>query len=114
MGLAIDNVKLVAFNNSTTDGNDMLYGGNGNDTLTGGAGNNQFIFHAADSFNTTITDFTFGFDKIAIQGVNYNQLSISNAGNGTNISFNCGGHNDIIHLNNVSASALHSNDFIFS
>ena len=114
VGLAIDNVKLVAFNNSTTDGNDMLYGGNGNDTLTGGAGNNQFIFHAADSFNTTITDFTFGFDKIAIQGVNYNQLSISNAGNGTNISFNYGGHNDIIHLNNVSASALHSNDFIFS
>ena len=51
------------------DGNDTLTGGDGADTLTGGSGNgekNVFNYNATSEFGDTITDFTVGNNKDAI------------------------------------------------
>jgi Ca2+-binding RTX toxin-like protein len=116
VGLAVDNVKVMALNNpqQVAGGNDTLVSGGGNDTLTGGGGNDVFKFNAADSFNALITDFTDGADKIALQGVLFNQLNITNFNGGTNISFTVGGHTDVLHLEHINASSISNSDFIFS
>ena len=116
VGLAIDNVKLMAVNTSqpVAGGNDTLYGGNGGDIMTGGGGRDVFQFNAADTFNSLVTDFTHGTDKIALIGVNYSQLTIANENGTAAIYFNVNGHAEAIHLEHVNASSLNAGDFIFS
>lgn len=56
------------------DGSDSIAGGRGRDILTGGAGADRFVFNALDSFTgpaaDVITDFSSGYDKIDLRGLN--------------------------------------------
>lgn len=71
-------------------GNDTLYGGTGNDYLSGGAGNDTYIFNKGDGTDT-ISDgegvntiyFGSGFDVDALTAyrTNWNDLTITFAGN---------------------------------
>ena len=94
-------------------GNDRLIGGNGNDTLTGGSGNDTFVF--GPSFGTdTVTDFG-GNDHIEFDGgvfANFAavQAAMTQVGADTVITL-AAGHT--ITLQNVTASNLHANDFLF-
>lgn len=79
---------------------DIIEGGAGNDILTGRGGNDVFVF-GTDSFGytfegqafdytDTITDFTQGKDKLAIEGISFGQGAKNNDGsysfdNGTNV-----------------------------
>jgi Ca2+-binding RTX toxin-like protein len=57
--------------------NDILTGGLGNDTLTGGAGADQFNFNTAPNASSnldTLTDFTPGSDKLALDDLIYTSL----------------------------------------
>ena len=95
-------------------GNDTLYGGNGGDIMTGGGGHDVFQFNATDTFNSLITDFTHGTDKIELIGVTYSQLTIANENGTAAIYFNVNNHAEAIHLEHVNATTLGSGDFIFS
>ena len=57
-------------------GNDTISGGLGNDTLTGGDGNDTFVFNGKlGSTNIdTITDFSAGIDKIALDDAIFTKL----------------------------------------
>ena len=57
-------------------GNDTINGGLGNDTLTGGDGNDTFVFNTKLGATNidTITDFTSGADKIAIDDAIFTKL----------------------------------------
>jgi Ca2+-binding RTX toxin-like protein len=62
-------------------GDDRLEGGKGNDTLTGGSERDTFFFYLSDLANGSkdiITDMDFGpgGDKIVIQGVTANDITI--------------------------------------
>lgn len=60
------------------DGNDMLVGGAGRDTQYGGAGNDIFDFNdivdsrPGSGTRDTIADFTVGYDKIDLAGIDAN------------------------------------------
>ena len=116
VGLAIDNVKVMAVTTPQpiAGGNDTLYGGNGGDIMTGGGGHDVFQFNATDTFNSLITDFTHGTDKIELIGVTYSQLTIANENGTAAIYFNVNNHAEAIHLEHVNATTLGSGDFIFS
>ncbi|MCX7084823.1 MAG: cadherin-like domain-containing protein [Methylococcales bacterium] len=58
------------------DGNDILNGGGGNDKLTGGSGNDSFVLSSLSK--VTITDFKVGEDKIQLDHLTFNKLSIGN------------------------------------
>ncbi|MFJ3484233.1 retention module-containing protein [Pseudomonas sp. NPDC090202] len=45
-------------------GDDILIGGPGNNTLTGGEGHDTFLYQAGNTGHDTITDFSFGIDKL--------------------------------------------------
>jgi Ca2+-binding RTX toxin-like protein len=66
------NDVLIAFG-----GNDTLAGGAGNDYLDGGAGNDNYIFDAALGATNvdTVTGFTAGSDKIALDDAIFTQLT---------------------------------------
>jgi hypothetical protein len=49
------------------DGTDNIYGGAGSDRMTGGAGLDTFVLTPGGGFDT-ITDFTSGADRIAVNG----------------------------------------------
>jgi Ca2+-binding RTX toxin-like protein len=95
------------------DGNDRIVGGTGNDTMTGGSGKDIFVF--GPSFGTdTVTDFG-GSDQIEFDdGVFANfaavQAAMTQVGADTVITL-AAGHT--ITLQNVTASSLHANDFLF-
>jgi len=80
-GNTLDNVLLgnSAANTLSGDaGNDVLNGCLGNDTLTGGAGNDTFLFDTALNATTnkdSLTDFTSGQDKIALDKDIFTALS---------------------------------------
>ena len=110
--------------NDTIDGgagNDLIIGGGGNDRLTGGLGTNMLTGGTgSDVFafgvnwgNDTITDFAHKQDKIEFHGVdgltNFSQLSITQAGADTHISF--AGH-DIV-VAGILASTMSASDFHF-
>ena len=106
--------------NNTLDGqggNDILDGRGGNDTLIGGGGADTFVY--ADSGGADIvSDFDHSQgDQIDLTGV----TGISNLANaqaiatqvGLNTVLNFGGGNTLT-LNNVTATNLTANDFIFT
>ncbi|MFK3795394.1 retention module-containing protein [Pseudomonas sp. NPDC088444] len=45
-------------------GDDILIGGPGNNILTGGEGHDTFLYQAGNTGHDTITDFSFGIDKL--------------------------------------------------
>jgi Ca2+-binding RTX toxin-like protein len=57
----------------------LIAGGLGNDTLTGGAGADTFLFNSAPGGANvdTITDFTAGSDKFAMQIAVFPQLQLA-------------------------------------
>ena len=108
------------------DGNDLLYGGKGNDIingaagadlidgnfgddiLIGGVGGDRFNF-SSNNGNNIITDFEDGIDVIGLgNGLNFQQLTISQIGNDTRISAN----QLSITLQGVEESSININDFM--
>ncbi|MCL2924796.1 MAG: calcium-binding protein [Trichodesmium sp. MAG_R04] len=108
------------------NGNDLLYGGKGNDIIDGGAGadlidgnfgddiliggvgGDRFNFSSNDG-NNIITDFEDGIDVIGLgNGLNFQQLTISQIGNDTRISAN---QLSII-LQGIEESSININDFM--
>lgn len=106
-------------------GNDLLYGGKGNDIidagagadliegnfgddiLIGGIGGDRFNFSSNDG-NNIITDFEDGIDIIGLgNGLNFQQLTISQIGNDTRISAN----QLSITLQGIEESAINIEDF---
>ena len=95
------------------DGNDRIDGGTGDNTLTGGSGNDTFVFGPSFGVNT-VTDFGGG-DRIEFDGgvfANFAavQAAMHQVGADTVISLGAGHE---ITLQNVNASNLHANDFLF-
>ncbi|MEG4392057.1 calcium-binding protein [Microcoleus sp. BROC3] len=57
---------------------DILTGGSGADILTGGAGADIFVYKAAGEGPDTITDFTFGVDKLQFSAGAFGNLTATN------------------------------------
>jgi Ca2+-binding RTX toxin-like protein len=88
LGLNVENLTLTGTSglsgkgNAATNviigssGNDTVNGGLGNDTLTGGTGNDTFVFNTKLGATNidTITDFTSGADKIALDDAIFTKL----------------------------------------
>lgn len=92
------------------DGNDDLTGGQGSNTLIGGAGADRFIL-TAQTDRDTIVDFTDGQDLIALSGITFAQLSVTQGvgvnQNNTLINFNNGnGPRLMAVLQNTQASTI--------
>ena len=76
-------------------GDDLLIGGPGNNTLTGGPGHDTFQWQAGNTGHDTITDFSFGLDKLdlsqLLQGEHADANSLENflhfsvSGNGASL-----------------------------
>ena len=95
-------------------GRDILIGGKHSDILTGGTGADTFVFHG-QSGSDTITDFTLGEDLIVLKIHDIQDFDdighlISDSEDGAVISI---GQTEIT-LEDVSASSLSENDFIFT
>ena len=95
-------------------GRDILIGGKHSDILTGGTGADTFVFHG-QSGSDTITDFTLGEDLIVLKIHDIQDFDdighlISDSEHGAVISI---GQTEIT-LEDVSASSLSENDFIFT
>ena len=95
-------------------GNDTLSGGAGNDALIGGAGNDTFVFGAGFG-NDQIVDFSYGHDKIQINGL------FANAGAALAAAAQVNGDvliamdaSNSLWLKNVTLANLHASDFVVS
>ncbi len=114
---AIHNAFLFGFGGDDViiggDKDDTLFGGGGDDTLTGNDGADTFYFEE-DAGNDTITDFEQGTDFIAFDdelGLGFSDLSISESGTQTIISYSEG----TITLEGTQiADTLTASDFIFA
>lgn len=125
------------------NGADVLTGGTGRDTMTGGAGADRFVFSSLlDSTSSTstcdiITDFVWGIDKIDMSAFDASQSLVGiqdfvfvgtgtftaegqvravQSGANTILQFNSTGDLNpdmIVTLNNVTASALTVDIFLF-
>ena len=71
------------------DGNDLLFGNLGSDTLTGGSGNDLFVLGRLGTSTTggplrfnadIIADFSDGSDLIGLNGLEFSELELSQAG----------------------------------
>ncbi|MEO6861892.1 MAG: calcium-binding protein, partial [Microcoleus sp.] len=60
------------------DGNDTITGGLGADLLTGGSGADLFVYRAPKEGGDTITDFTFGTDKLQFVSNAFGNLTTTN------------------------------------
>ncbi len=59
-------------------GSNWLSGGLGNDTLTGGGGDDYFVFHdLLNSGTDTITDFSYGSDKLAFSDLLFDAADLN-------------------------------------
>jgi Ca2+-binding RTX toxin-like protein len=109
---------------SAGGGNDVLHGGSGNDVLVGGTGSDTFIFgvnpYGSSSGADVIGDFQVGvdvlhFDRFGWQTASMNDLTLSQVGSDTVITY--GGMADSITLTGVNLSHLMANashDFLFT
>ena len=104
------------------DGNDFINSGMGYDLITSGSGLDLILIRPEQSSNTiattkTITDFVKGEDKLALNGLNYEDISI-NQGTGDYLShtiLSTTGQSGISYLGvlkNIDASNIDVNDFI--
>jgi hypothetical protein len=134
--LVVDTKPQTVLEASATQ-DSILVGGKGdttlvsaaaNDTLIGGTGNDQFVFNAnaGSTGHDTVINFTPGQDHIDLDYApfiagNENSFSAWLASHATTsgsdllIDLNMDGlnqHHDTILLKNVTAAALHANDFI--
>ncbi|MEG4280507.1 calcium-binding protein [Microcoleus sp. MON1_C1] len=92
-------------------GFDTLNGGLGSDILVGGAGNDVFVLGAGLGVDT-ISDFANGQDTLQlINGLNFRQLSILPATDGTLIRLASGGE-VLASLTGVALNLIGSEDFI--
>lgn len=89
------------------DGADILAGNQGDDTMSGGAGADRFDFTATDGTNI-ITDFEDGFDKIGLQGVTFDQLTIAQVGSDTQLTAG----SLSVTLQGVASSAIDATDVV--
>ena len=90
-------------------GADTLEGGEGNDTLRGDGGADTFQFEAGiDNGTDTVTDFENGTDVIAIEGVQFSDLTITQAGSDTTITW----ANGSVVLEGETGT-IDANDFVF-
>lgn len=90
-------------------GNDVLRGGAGDDILTGGAGADEFHFRSGDG-DDIIKDFENGADKIALHGLGWADLNISQSGADTRIE--CA-DNGTITIENCDVNIIGTEDFLF-
>jgi Ca2+-binding RTX toxin-like protein len=91
------------------DGDDLLWGGKGNDTAKGGRGQDTFAI-ALKEGTDTFQDFKVGEDLVGLAGrLTFGQLSISQDGQSTLISFN---KEVLAKLSGVTASALTESSFV--
>jgi len=98
------------------NGDDLLNGGLGDDTLEGGRGSDRFVL-STGAGTDTILDFTDGVDLLQLQGLTFEQLTISQGtGNqqaDTLISLNSNGGTELLAiLTNLQASAIAGSDFV--
>jgi Ca2+-binding RTX toxin-like protein len=112
-------------------GDDVIIGGSGADLITGGEGKDKFVYISFQDIGDKITDFNTNDDKIVLTDLLKN-LGYSGSNSvadgyvrwvqgtsGTNIQIDPDGANGsgifrpFIQLDNVSASNLNSNNFIF-
>lgn len=103
-------------------GNDILSGGRGRDTLIGGVGDDKltggklkdvFVFDGTqDEGRDRITDFQDGLDRIRIEGESFADLTIKQAGGGSNTRILLDSGTEIILLN-VDKADIGIDDFIF-
>ncbi|MEY8801452.1 hypothetical protein AB9K35_14140 [Leisingera sp. XS_AS12] len=96
---------------SGRDGDDVICVNNGNDTLEGGSGADVFQFKSKSFGDNTIRDFEDGVDMIEIlHAKRFSQLTIEDTGDGAALVSYRGSS---ITVDNVSASDLTADDFIF-
>jgi len=116
-----DDTLISWYGNDTLyggDGNDILVGGSGTNNLTGGLGADRFIIENFAEENT-ITDFNINegdvleFDVSGGFQISYEDLTIEQAGNNTEITFtNTIGVGNKVILENVLASDVDSSYFV--
>ena len=90
-----------------TSGADIINGGLGDDYLIGNAGADIFVF-GNDWGTDRITDYEDGIDRIDVQGVAFEDLTIEQSGNSTEISFG----DDVIVVFNTTVGDFSGADFI--
>ena len=91
-------------------GDDTIIGGLGDDELTGGDGADLFIFRAGDG-DDTITDFTVGIDKIALDGAPSSEnIIVLKNGDSSTVSWSGGN----IFLKGVSYDTVRASDILDS
>ncbi|MGK7895143.1 MAG: calcium-binding protein [Xenococcus sp. (in: cyanobacteria)] len=100
------------------DGNDTLYGGQGNDTLWSGTGNDFLeLTRGANVGVDRVKDFSDGVDKFLLSdrfglgSLEFNDLTISQKGNNTEITITQ--NNQLLAIvDNTNAAQLNSDDFV--
>ncbi|WP_354050639.1 Ig-like domain-containing protein [Bradyrhizobium sp. LB12.1] len=107
-------------------GDDVLVANGGANTLIGGVGNDQFKFKAALANGATISDFVgngaaagdsieFEGFGTAAQGATFTFFSAAGADSIWQIHSGLDGHNELITLKGIAASAgVHSSDYLFA
>ena len=83
-------------------GNDLLSGDRGNDTLVGGAGSDRFVIGPGKGVET-ISDFSTVEDFIALDGVNFSELTFLATNAGLQIQL---GDEVLAIVTNITASSL--------
>jgi uncharacterized protein (DUF2141 family) len=104
-------------------GNDYINSGRGYDIITSGSGLDVILLRQEQSSNTidttkTITDFVIGEDRLALNGLSFEDISIDQ-GTGDNVSHTILSTTDEMGttsylgvLENIDASSISTNDFI--